>query len=102
MLGLARNITSVKDKDLSMVFRELYPIVAAAVLWRKQWTIRRIVLCVITCQQCTYLRRTSQESGNNKAYRYVNMDFSSEHFYLIACHLCSEQINQVIFHLNYY
>ena len=37
------SIPSVNDDDLSMAFRELYPIVAAAIIWGKQWTGKRIV-----------------------------------------------------------
>ena len=47
------SIPSVKDDDLSMAFRELYPIVAAAILWGKQWTAKRIVLCVTICRLFT-------------------------------------------------
>lgn len=36
-------IPSVHNDDLSMAFRELYPIVAAAVLWSKYWTGKRIM-----------------------------------------------------------
>ena len=38
-----KEIPSVEDGDLSMAFRELYPIVAAAVLWGKHWTAKRII-----------------------------------------------------------
>ena len=38
-----KEIPSVENGDLSMVFRELYPIVAAAVLWGKHWTAKRII-----------------------------------------------------------
>ena len=33
----------VDGDDLSMAFRELYPIVAAAVIWGKKWTCKKIV-----------------------------------------------------------
>lgn len=36
-------LPSVQDDDLSMAFRELYPIVAAAVVWGKCWTTKRIM-----------------------------------------------------------
>ena len=36
-------LPSVKDDDLSMAFRELYPIVAAATIWGKSWTSERIL-----------------------------------------------------------
>ena len=39
----AKNIPSVRDDDISMAFRELYPIVAAAIIWGKQWTAKKIV-----------------------------------------------------------
>ena len=35
-------LPSIKDGDLSMAFRELYPIVAAAIIWGKSWTSKRI------------------------------------------------------------
>lgn len=39
-------LPTVKDGDLSMAFRELYPIVAAAIVWGKYWTSKRILfLC---------------------------------------------------------
>ena len=37
------SLPSVQDDDLSMAFCELYPIVAAAVVWGKQWTSKRIM-----------------------------------------------------------
>ena len=36
-------LPSVKESDLSMAFRELYPIVAAALIWGKNWTSKRIL-----------------------------------------------------------
>ena len=36
-------LPSIKDGDLSMAFRELYPIVAAAIIWGKSWTSKRIL-----------------------------------------------------------
>ena len=41
-----KQLPSVSDGDLSMAFRELYPIVAAAVVWGKCWTSKRVTfLC---------------------------------------------------------
>ena len=37
-------LPSIKESDLSMAFRELYPIVAAAIVWGKYWTAKRIML----------------------------------------------------------
>ncbi|XP_071171222.1 uncharacterized protein [Mytilus edulis] len=36
-------LQNILDSDMSMAFRELYPIVVAAVLWGKLWTRKRIV-----------------------------------------------------------
>ena len=36
-------LPSIKDGDLSMAFRELYSIVAAALIWGKSWTSKRIL-----------------------------------------------------------
>ncbi|CAG2240598.1 unnamed protein product [Mytilus edulis] len=36
-------LQNILDSDMSMAFRELYPIVVAAVLWGKHWTRKRIV-----------------------------------------------------------
>ena len=36
-------LPSIKESDLSMAFRELYPIVAAAIVWGKYWTAKRIM-----------------------------------------------------------
>ena len=36
-------LPAVPDGDLSMAFRELYPIVAAAILWGKLWTGKRVM-----------------------------------------------------------
>lgn len=48
------NIPSVKEGDLSMAFRELYPIVAAAILWGKQWSTKRIIF-VCDNQSAVYI-----------------------------------------------
>ena len=46
LFRMAQTTSSVVDDDLSMAFRELYPIVAAAVVWGKCWTAKRIMfLC---------------------------------------------------------
>ena len=45
-------LPSIKDGDLSMAFRELYPIVAAAIIWGESWTSKRILFCRITSQKC--------------------------------------------------
>lgn len=39
----AKQLPAISDGDLSMVFRELYPIVAAAVVWGKHWTTKRVL-----------------------------------------------------------
>ena len=36
-------LLSIQESDLSMAFRELYPIVAAAVVWGRYWTSKRIM-----------------------------------------------------------
>ena len=36
-------LPSIKDGDLSMAFRELYPIVAVVLIWGKSWTSKRIL-----------------------------------------------------------
>lgn len=41
-----QELPTISDGDLSMAFRELYPIVAAAVIWGKYWTTKRVLfLC---------------------------------------------------------
>ena len=36
-------LPALSDGDLSMAFRELYPIVAAAVVWGKHWKTKRVL-----------------------------------------------------------
>ena len=37
------DLPTIKESDLLVAFRELYPIVAAALIWGKQWTSKRIL-----------------------------------------------------------
>ena len=52
-----KEILSVEDSDLSMAFRELYPIVAAAVLWGKELDCKTDTICMIICQQYTFYKK---------------------------------------------
>ncbi|MBV2113495.1 MAG: hypothetical protein KUF82_21290 [Candidatus Thiodiazotropha sp. (ex Ctena orbiculata)] len=86
------NIPSVKDENLSMAFRELYPIVAAAVLWGKLWTTKRIVF-VCDNMSAVYILQKGRSKclPIMKLIRTLTWTAAVNNFHFTARHLCGEQ-----------
>ena len=75
------SLPSIHEADLSMAFPELYPIVAAAVVWGKYWTSKRIMF--ISDNEATIFiirKMRSKVFTNNEAREDLNMDSGSEQF----------------------
>ena len=98
-------LSSVSEGDLSMAFRELYPIVAAVVIWGKCWVKRRILfMCdnlsavfIIQkgCSKCLAIMKLMRTLTCTAAVN--NLRFSSKHLRTrtnVAAdslsHLCAE------------
>ena len=85
-------IPSVDDDDLSMAFRELYPIVAAALIWGKQWTGKRIVF-VCDNQSSVYIlqRGRSRCLPIMKLMRTLTWTAARNNFHFVSRHLSGER-----------
>jgi hypothetical protein len=68
-------LSYIMESEMSMAFRELYPIVVAAVLWSKYWIKKRIVFhCdnesmvhIINClRKICHILRSSRHSGDSE------------------------------------
>ena len=82
------SIPSVEDADLSMAFRELYPIVAAAIIWGKQWTGKRIVF-VCDNQSTVFIleRGRSRCLAIMKLMRTLTWTAATNNFHFTSRHL---------------
>ena len=85
-------IPSVDDDDLSMAFRELYPIVAAALIWGKQWTGKRIVF-VCDNQSSVYIlqRGRSRCLPIMKLMQTLTWTAARNNFHFVSRHLSGER-----------
>ena len=85
-------IPSVDGDDLSMAFRELYPIVAAAVIWGKKWTCKKIVfMCDNQATVYILCKGRSKCLAIMKLMRTLTWTAAVNHFYFHAKHLPSRE-----------
>ena len=85
-------IPSVDGEDLSMAFRELYPIVVAAVLWGKEWTCRRIMfMCDNSATVCILHKGRSKCLAIMKLMRTLTWTAAVNNFSFSAQHLPSKE-----------
>lgn len=81
-------LPSVKGKDLSMAFRELYPIVAAAIIWGKQWTAKRILfLSDNMATVCIIQKGRSKSLPIMKLMRTLTWTAAVNNFYFSSKHV---------------
>lgn len=84
-------LPTVSDGDLSMAFRELYPIVAAAILWGKFWTGKRI-LFMCDNQSTVHIIRKGRSKclAIMKLMRTLTWTAAKNNFHFSSRHLPSQ------------
>ena len=84
-------LPSINDGDLSMAFRELYPIVAAAIIWGKSWTSKRI-LFVSDNEATVYIiqRGRSKCLPIMKLMRTLTWTAATKNFHFSAKHIAGK------------
>ena len=92
-------LPSIHEGDLSMAFRELYPIVAAAVVWGKDWTSKRIMF-ISDNEATVYIIRKMRSKclPIMKLMRTVTWTATMNNFHFSAKHLAGK-LNRVADHL---
>ena len=93
-------LPSIHESDLSMAFRELYPIVAAAVLWGKHWTSKRIMF-ISDNEATVYIikKMRSKCLPIMKLMRTLTWTAAVNNFHFSAKHLAGK-LNTVADHLS--
>ena len=93
-------LPSIQEGDLSMAFRELYPIVAAAVIWGKYWTSKRI-LFISDNEATVYIIRKMRSKclPIMKLMRTLTWTAAVNNFHFSSKHL-SGRLNTVADHLS--
>lgn len=82
------DLPKCKDVELSMAYRELYPIVVAAMLWGEQWSNRRILFFCDNSATVTIIKKgRSPVSSIMNLMRHLTWLAAKHNFYVTAEHV---------------